>query len=264
MYANISIGETMENPTLELIHKHASVRHYKPDPLPVPVIESIIAAGQRASTSSNLQLFSVIAVTEAEKRAELAALADDQAFIREAPVFLVWCADLARLDRACQMQDTKQVSQYVDNFLTAVVDASLAAQNAALAAESLDLGMCYVGALRNHTRAVIDLLRLPRLVFPLFGMSLGWPAKEARVKPRLPLGAILHWEAYDPDQDVLLQEYDQTMAGTGIYTNRQTPFPGRESEMENYGWLEHSARRAARAARTDLREVLEKQGFSLK
>ncbi len=252
------------NPTVELIHHHASVRRYKPDPLPVSMIETIIQAAQRASTSSNLQLYSVIAVSDAAKRETLAALADNQGFIREAPVFLVWCADQARLDRVCQLRGTTQVTEYVDNFLTAAVDASLAAQNAALAAESLGLGMCYIGALRNNTRAVIDLLGLPRLVFPIFGMTLGWPAKEARLKPRLPLQALLHWEKYDPDQDASLHEYDQVMAATGIYTGRQAPFPGREGEMEDYGWLEHSARRAARTARTNLRAVLEEQGFPLK
>lgn len=254
----------MINPTLELIHKHASVRHYKPDPLPASIIETIVAAGQRASTSSNLQIYSVVAVTDATKREKLAALADNQTFIREAPVFLVWCADLARLDHVCQLRGTTQVTEYVDNFLTAAVDASLAAQNAALAAESLGLGMCYVGALRNNTRAVIDLLGLPRLVFPVFGMTVGWPAREARLKPRLPLQAILHWEKYNTDRDDCLHEYDQTMAATGIYTGRQAHFPGREGVMDNYGWLEHSARRAARAARTDLSKVLEEQGFPLK
>ncbi|MEW6093871.1 MAG: nitroreductase family protein [Chloroflexota bacterium] len=254
----------MTNSTLELIHKHASVRRYKPDPVPIPIIETIVQATQRASTSSNLQTYSVIAVTDATKREKLAALADNQPFICDAPAFLVWCADLARLDRVCQLRGTIQVTEYVDNFLTAAMDAALAAQNAALAAESLGLGMCYVGALRNNSRGVIELLGLPRLVFPLFGMTLGWPAKEARVKPRLPLQAILHWEKYNSDQDAVLHEYDQTMAATGIYTGRQAPFPGREGEMENYGWLEHSARRAARAARTNLREVLEEQGFLLK
>jgi FMN reductase (NADPH) len=253
----------MENPTLDLIHSHASVRHYKLDSLSTEIIETVIAASQCASTSSNLQIYSVVAVTDLEKRNALAGIASDQDFIRQAPVFLVWCADLARLDRVCQLRGTSQATKYVDNFLTAAVDATLAAQNAALAAESLGLGMCYVGSLRNNTRAVIDLLHLPLLVFPIFGMTLGWPSKPARVKPRLPLKAILHWEIYSQDQDSILHEYDQTMAATGIYTGRQSAYPGRESEMEAYGWLEHSARRAAKAARMNLRKELEKQGFLL-
>jgi nitroreductase len=112
----------MGNPTLDLIHRHASIRHYKPDPVPASTIEAVVAAGQRASTSSNLQEYSVIAVTDAGRRDQLAALSSDQAFIREAPVCLVWCADLARLDRTCQLRGYTQVTEYTDNFITAVMD----------------------------------------------------------------------------------------------------------------------------------------------
>jgi FMN reductase (NADPH) len=253
----------MENPTLDLIRRHASVRHYKPDAVSVAVIEAVVEAGQHASTSSNLQTYSVIVVTEAVRREQLSVLCANQAFVREAPVFLAWCADLARLDRACQLQGYTQITGYVENFLVATIDTSLVAQNAILAAESLGLGACYVGALRNHPREVLSLLGLPKLVFPIFGMTLGWPAKEARTKPRLPVRAVLHWEQYNSDQDDALAEYDRSMAETGIYTGRQVAFPGKEGEMEDYGWLEHSARRAARAERTGLRQVIQKQGFGL-
>jgi FMN reductase (NADPH) len=254
----------VNNSTLDLIQRHASIRHYKPDPVPASVIETVVAAGQRASTSSNLQEYSVIVVTEATRRDRLAALSSDQAFIREAPACLVWCADLARLARVCQLRGYTQVMEYTDTFLTAVMDCSLAAQTAALAAESLGLGICYVGALRNSLPEVIELLGLPRLVFPLFGMTLGWPAKEALIKPRLPLASILHHETYNPDQEPSLREYDTAMIATGIYQGRQVPTPGKPEDVEDYGWTEHSARRVSKAARTGIRLVLEKQGFALK
>jgi len=252
------------NPTLELIHRHASVRQYKPDPLPASLIETIVQAGQRASTSSNLQTYSVVAVTDAAKRQRLAELCGNQGFIAEAPVFLAWLADLARLERVCELRGYRQESGYLENFLVAAIDAAIAAQNAALAAESLGLGMCYIGSIRNEPEAVIELLRLPPLTFPVVGMTLGWPAKEPKLKPRLPLQAILHWETYNTDQDATLLEYDRTMAETGIYAKRQIAYPGKPEWMEDYGWLEHSARRAALAARTGIRAVLEKQGFGLK
>ncbi len=135
----------MNNPTLDLIHRHTSVRRYKPDPLPASVIETIVAAGQRASTSSNLQAYSVVAVTDSTTREKLAKLCGDQKHIQVAPVFLVFCADLARLERACQLRGYAQVAEYVENFLVAVVDTAIAAQTAALAAESLGLGICYIG-----------------------------------------------------------------------------------------------------------------------
>jgi nitroreductase len=254
----------MNTPTMDLIHKHASVRYYKRDPLPASIIETIILAAQCASTSSNMQTYSVIAVTEESKREKLSALCAGQKFIAEAPVFLVWVADLARLDRVCELRGFTQVTEHVESFLVPVVDCAIASQPAALAAESLGLGICYVGSIRNNPQEVIDLLNLPLHTFPIVGMTLGWPTKEPLLKPRLPLSAILHRETYQSDQDTALMDYDRTMASTGIYQNRQVPTPGQPNTVNNYGWLEHSACRAARVVRAEMREVLEKQGFPLK
>jgi FMN reductase (NADPH) len=254
----------MTTSTLEQIHRHFSVRRYKPDPVPTAIIEDIVAAGQRASTSSNLQTYSVVAVLEAGRRERLAGLCGDQAHIRQAPVFLAWCADLSRLDRVCHRRGYEQVTRYVENFLVAAADAAVAMQNAALAAESLGLGICYIGAIRNHPQEVIDLLALPRLVFPISGMTLGWPAAEPLLRPRLPLEAVLHWEQYDTgDEAEVLAAYDQAMVETGVYHGRQVPVPGVEGTEEFYGWLEHSARRVSLPMRTGLRQVLERQGFAL-
>ncbi len=252
------------NPTLDLIHRHGSVRKYKPDPVPQELIETMVVAGQRASTSSNLQMTSVVAVTDAAMRVRLSEICGGQAHVAQAPVFLTWCADLARLDRACHLRGYTQVTDYVENFLVAAVDVAIAAQNAALAAESLGLGICYIGSIRNDTAAVIALLKLPRLVFPIVGMTVGWPVEPPPVRPRLPLSAILHWEQYDPaPKDAELAAYDRTMIATGIYAGRQVPVPGKPTEMADYGWTEHSARRVAQALRTELREVLRQQGFAL-
>jgi FMN reductase (NADPH) len=162
------------------------------------------------------------------------------------------------------MRGYEQVAEHVESFLIAAVDASLAMQNAALAAESLGLGMCYIGAIRNQPAEVIELLGLPQLVFPVSGMTLGWPAIEPFIRPRLPLNAVLHWEAYGTEgEQEALAEYDQAMIDTGIYKGRQVPVPDREGEIKDYGWQEHSARRASKPVRTDLRQVLARQGFTL-
>ena len=253
------------NPVLEQLRRHASARHFRPDPIAPETLETIIDCAQRAPTSSNTQAYAVIAVGAADRRAELATLCGDQDQIRQAPLFLAWCADLSRIDRATALRGLPHEHTYVENFLIAAIDASLAAQNAALAAESLGLGVCYIGALRNNTRAVIRLLELPRLMFPLFGMTLGVPARTPKPRPRLPLRAVLHHERYsDAGQDEALREYDQAMIATGIYDGRQVPVPGRPGAVEDYGWTEHTARRVAKPARIDLKAVLEEQGFLLK
>lgn len=253
----------MTTPTIDLMHRHASVRKFKADPVPADLVEAIIAAAQRASTSSNLQVVSVVAATEVAKRARLSEICG-QEHVAKAPVVLVWCADLRRLDRACALRGYTQVTDYVENFLMCLLDVGIAAQNGVVAAESLGLGICYLGSIRNNTQAVIDLLGLPRLVFPVVGMAVGWSAAPPAVRPRLPVSAVLHWNAYDPQpRDAALYEYDRAMIATGIYEGRQVPVPGKSGEVEEYGWLEHSARRVAQAARTDLRDVLTRQGFAL-
>ena len=255
----------MENPTLDLIHQHSSVRHYKPDPLSASMVESIISVAQCASTSSNLQVYSVVAVVDAGRRTRLSKLCGNQAHIREAPVFLAWCADLARLDRVCKLRGYTQVTEFTENFLIAAIDVSLAAQNAALAAESLGLGICYIGSIRNNASEIIELLNLPKLTFPITGMTFGWPEKRSDIKPRLPVQSVLHWESYSREsEDEDLRDYDKRMIATGIYKGRQVPVPGKPDEMEDYGWTEHTARRVSLAARTELRSAIEKQGFCLK
>ncbi len=255
----------MDNPTLDLIHRHTSVRKYKTNPVPPHLIETIVSSAQCASTSSNLQAYSVIAVSDELKRARLSKLCGNQSHICDAPVFLAWCVDLARLDLACKLRGYTQITEYTENFLIAAIDTSIAAQNAALAAESLGLGICYIGSIRNNPVEVIEMLGLPRFTFPVTGMTLGWPETLVEKKPRLPLRSVLHWESYaQEDEESNLHLYDKIMVSFGIYSGRQVPVPGNPNEMEDYGWTEHSARRVSRPVRVELRAELEKQGFAMK
>ncbi len=258
-------NEPLTSPAIDLIRRHRSIRDFESRPVAPEIIEAIISAAQCSSTSLNLQAWSVVAVTDPDRRSTLAGLCGNQKQVSDAPVFLIWCADLSRLDRVCHLRGYSQVTDYMDNLLSTAMDATIAAQTAALAAESLGLGICFVGCIRNNPQQVIDLLGLPKLVFPVTGMTLGWPAIEPAAKPRLPLNTVLHWEAYDrePD-DQALAEYDVTMRETGIYEGRQVPAPGRTEPTDDYGWLEHCARRISQPARTDLTDALRAQGFGLK
>jgi FMN reductase (NADPH) len=227
------------------------------------MIETIVAAGQRASTSSNLQMYSVVVTINEDKRASIMDVCAGQKHILEAPVFLTWCADLSRLERVCDLQGFQNVADNMENLLLGVVDAMLAMQNAGLAAESMNLGFCYIGSIRNDPQTVIDLLGLPRLVFPVSGMTLGWPVKAPMIRPRLPLDAVLHWEQYNQDDEEYLRSYDQAMIETGIYRGRQVS-GGEEQPEQEYGWMEHSARRASQSLRPHLRQVLLDAGFKMK
>lgn len=188
------------NETLDLLLAHRSRRAFLPRKLPEGALETIIAGAQSASTSSNLQVWSVVAIEDQERKNRLADLAGGQQHIRDCAVFLVWLSDLARLDNLAKLNGREAGAlPYVELFLTGVVDAALAAQNAVVALESLGLGSVYIGAMRNKPLEVAKELNLPPNVFGVFGMAVGYPdpAIDTGVKPRLGQGAVLHREQYE-------------------------------------------------------------------
>jgi nitroreductase len=188
------------NDIIEQLLGHRSVRAYLPRALPAGTLETLVAAAQSASSSSNLQAWSVVAVEDADHKARLSELAGRQRHISEAPLFLVWLADLARIESQARRLGTRAEGlEFLEALLIGVIDAALAAQNAVLALESLGMACVYIGAVRNTPDAVAADLALPPRVFPVFGMCVGYPDPDrpAAVKPRLPQDAVLHRERYD-------------------------------------------------------------------
>lgn len=249
------------NPVLEQLLAHRSVRAYRPDPVPPGTLEALVAAAQSASTSSNLQVWSVVAVEEGARKDRLAKLAGDQAHIRQAPLFLVWLADLWRLDGCAGQRGTRAEGlDYLEGLLLGVIDAALAAQNAAVALESMGLSCVYIGAIRNQVEQVARELALPPHVFPVFGMCVGYadPARPAAVKPRLAQRAVLHRERYDREaQAPAVAEYDQVM--DRFYA---------EQAMPNESWSGTSVKRVQAASalrgREHLVAALHNLGFVLR
>jgi nitroreductase len=249
------------NDHIALLLSHRSVRAYRPDPLPVNTLETLIAAAQSAATSSNLQTWSVVAVTGPQAKAALAKLANNQKHIEECPLFLVWLADLSRNARLAEQEGvTLETLPYQESFLVAAIDAALAAQNAVVAAESLGLATVYIGAMRNQPLEVAKVLGLPQGAFAVFGLCVGYaaPAAAAEVKPRLPQAVVLHRERYGaPDEAAHRDAYDRLMAG----------FSAR-NEMTADTWTKRVIGRmgkvAAMSGRDRLVATLNAMGFPLK
>lgn len=185
------------NNTIELMRSHVSVRSFTDQAVASELLETVLQAGQAASTSGFIQAYSVIRVTDPAKRATLAAAAGGQQWVIDAPEFLVFCADLNRLNRAGIIEGNGELEGYTEHAVAAIVDVALFAQNVLLAAESVGLGGVFIGGIRNDTATVIEQLQLPANVHPVFGMCLGYPATKNDVKPRLPLHAVLHKDVYD-------------------------------------------------------------------
>src|SRR5690606_2196700 len=112
----------------------------------------------------------------------------------------------------------------------------------------------YVGGIRNDLRKVAALLGLPKLVFPGFGMCVGYPAQDPGLRPRLPLEAVLHRETYAPDDEAAdaVRQYDETL---------RAYYVERTGGKRDTTWSQEMAAKFARPVRTDVRAFLTEQGF---
>ena len=204
------------NETIATLIDHRSVRDFLPDPVPPGTLETLIAAAQSPPTSSNMQLWSAIAVTDPAKRKVLAEIAGDQKHIEQCPLYIAFIADMSRNERmSLAEQVTFENLPYLETFMVACIDAALAGQNAVVAAESLGLRTVYIGAMRNDPAKVHELLGLPQKAFVVFGLCVGHadPRSKNEVKPRLPQSTVLHLERYDAAPEVRdRRAYDAEMA----------------------------------------------------
>ena len=249
------------NDHLALLLSHRSVRGYRPDALPEGTLTMLVAAAQSAATSSNLQSWSVIAVTDPDKKAAFAEIASGQKHIEQCPLFLVWLADLSRHHRlAAEENVALETLQLTESFLVAAIDAGLAAQNATVAAESIGLSTVYIGALRNDPEKVSELLDLPSGCMAVFGLCVGYAAEQSagEVKPRLPQEAVLFHETYQVnDEQKMRQDYDARMA---TFSKRH--------EMQHDSWTQRVIRRMKSTdsirKRALLSSILIKLGFPMK
>lgn len=236
--------------------RHRSVRAFLPGTVSDDQLTAIVAAASSAPTSSNLQAWSVVAVRDPGRKAVLARLAGEQAFIAAAPLFLLWVADLARARRIAERESRPlDGSDHLEATLLAVIDAALAAQNAIVAAESLGLGTVCVGAARNRPEEIAEEIGLPDGSFVVFGLAVGVPdpAERAGIKPRLPQDVVLHHETYSAEEEDDLHTYDDRLASY----NAEVGLAG--------AWTERVLARLADAAalkgRDRLRGQLERLGF---
>lgn len=247
------------NAVLASMLQHRSVRAYSQRPITESELALMVAAAQSASTSSNLQAWTVVAVRDPEKKKRLSALAGNQRHIEECPLFLIWIADLSRLEAAGERHSLPRGGlDYLELTLVGVIDATLAAQNAAVAAEAQGMGVVYIGGIRNHPEAVAKELNLPQRAFAVFGMCVGYPDPErpSSIKPRLPLSAVLHHESYDASLNAEPVE---------DYSARMLDFYGAKGMKTNGDWIRHSLHRVRGAealqGRDRIVDALRDMGF---
>jgi FMN reductase (NADPH) len=247
------------NEVISTILNHRSIRHFEDKPLTDEQIKTIVTCAQSAATSSYIQAYSIIGIKNPETKKKLAELVGNQPYVENNGHLFVFCADLYR-HMLIGEQEEKNVLPAIEStekFMVTLIDTALAAQNAAIAAESMGLGICYIGGIRNNLNEVQKLLKTPERVIPLFGMTIGYPAKITDKKPRLPLEHIYHEEEYQQDNDVYLKqirEYDEMISN---YYDKRTN--GKRKDR----WSEQIAAMLERQSRMYMREFIQKNKLDL-
>ena len=252
------------NPELTGMVAHRSHRAFTSDAVPSPVLRALLASAFSAPSKSDLQQSCVVEVDDRRVRGEIASLIPSMPWIADAPVLLVFCGDNRRIRRICALRGTPFANDHLDSFLNAAVDSALVMAGFVRAAEAAGLGCCPLSAVRNHATAVSDLLALPEHVFPVAGMVAGYPAKERRITPRLPLDAFVHTGCYDDaDLEGWIASYDaRRHASLPLDPDRQRD-PERFGRAEFYGWSEDKARQVAVSERGDFGAFVRSKRFRL-
>ncbi|EOX1764251.1 oxygen-insensitive NADPH nitroreductase [Vibrio cholerae] len=239
------------NPVIDTILSHRSIRAFTQEPISAIQLETIIASGIAASSSSLLQVISVIRVTDSSMREQLAEFAGNQAYVASAAEFLVFCIDYQRH----YALNPNVKPEFMELTLIGAVDAGIMAQNCLLAAESMGLGGVYIGGLRNSPNEVDALLNLPPYTAVLFGMCLGLPAQDPELKPRLAPKVILHENHYQPLNKEDVAEYDRTMVEY---------YQKRSGNPKQQGWSEQITAKLSEESRPFMLSYLQRKGLALK
>jgi len=192
---------------LQALFDHKTCRNYKPDPIPESILNEILLAGSRASTTGNMQVYSIIVSKEETSRQKLWEFHFKQNMVLQAPVILTFCADFKRFSTWCKQRKADPGYDNFLSFFTAAIDALLASQNVAIAAEAHGLGICYLGTTTYNAAKLIDFFKLPELVVPVTTLVVGYPNEDKGLTDRLPQSAIIHHETYTVADEKAIDEF---------------------------------------------------------
>lgn len=254
------------NPTIEAILSHRSIRSYTDRDVDGGLLELLLACAQSAPAKSNLQQYSIVVVRDAERRHAIAELVPSLApWFAKAPVFLCFLGDVRRVRRLAEMRGHAYANNNADTFMNACVDAALAMQNFIIAAESAGLGCCPISMIRNDIEAFAEILKLPDGVFPIAGLTLGWPDWGGIASVRLPPAVCVHRETYDDGAlETEVAAYDER-------AHQRKPIkPGGQRHTDLYGvldkctWSENVARQLSKPERAGFAQFLKRRGIELK
>jgi nitroreductase len=236
-----------------------TVRKYRDEEIESGLLERLLTAGTRASTTGNMQLYSIIVTRDATMKSLLAPAHFNQLMVTTAPVVLTFCADFNRFNQWCRQREAEPGYDNFLSFMTAAIDAMLVAQTVCNAAEEEGLGICYLGTTTYNADKIIEILGLPTWVVPVATVTVGWPALVPDQPDRLPLEAVIHQERYRDFSPAMIDD---------IYREK-------EARADSQQFIAENGKKSLAQVFTDVRykkadneyfstkylEVIRKQGF---
>ncbi len=260
---SLNVAADVPQTIRELLERRC-IRRYTEEPIPDELLDTLLACAQSAPTKSNLQQYSIVVTTDHDRRMRLAELNPDTGHMKYCPVFLTFCADIRRAQRLSEKHGFAYASNNMDTLLNTIIDAALAMQCFITAAEAAGLGCAPISQVRNHMAEFCEALELPPGVFPIAGLTLGWPAWEGRMNARLPAEAVIHREVYDDsDFDAVIDAYDRRRHGTNPVSREGQRHTDKYGVSDPCFWSENVARQLSVTERGDFRDFLLKNGFDL-
>lgn len=189
------------------IAEHRSVRSFQDKEIPQSILNEILTASTRASTTGTMQLYSIIVSQSKEQKERLSPCHLDQPMVKQCGALITFCADVHRFSEWCLARDAQPGYHNFAWFINATIDALLASQNLSLEAQAQGLGICYLGTTIYNASQIIDILELPKGVIPVATIAIGYP--QTPIPPlteRLPLKAVVHYEKYQPYTPQIIDE----------------------------------------------------------
>jgi nitroreductase len=181
---------------MDILSQHRTIRKFTDKSVSKEILDSLITSSIRASTSGNMQLYSLILTQNSDVKDKLVPLHFNQPVALSAPVLITVCADFNRFSLWCLNNKANPGYDNFLSFLTTSIDALLVAQNLCIAAENIGLGICYLGTSTYNADEIINVLQMPKLTFPITTIAIGWPDEIPLKTDRLPIEAVIHSEVY--------------------------------------------------------------------
>ena len=258
-------GRTMPaEGTVAQLLAHRTHRRYKPDPIPDEIVDVVLAAALSAPSKSDLQQVGIIMVKDRAKQRTIGSFIPDMPWIADAPLFMIFCGDHRRMRRVAEMRARPFPNDTLDMFMNAAVDAGLVLQSFITAAEAMGLGCCPISVVRNHVEKVSELLELPPAVFPVAGLTVGYPSGAGWISLRLPPAVTVHTDRYeDRDLPGELDAYDKRREARHATPRDKQRYADRYGFTEPYGWSEDKARQYSVPERHNFGPFIRRHGFTL-